>query len=39
VRRFPGQIHAFFTMGRLIADSDAAVEEVALAIRGRLAPR
>jgi len=39
VRRFSGQIHAFFTMGRLIADSYAAVEEVALAIRGRLAAR
>jgi acetyl esterase len=39
VRRFPGQIHGFITMGRMIPESFAAVEEVALAIRGRLAAR
>jgi acetyl esterase/lipase len=39
VRRFPGQIHAFFTMGRVIPDSFAAVNEVALAIQSRLAVR
>lgn len=38
-RRFPGQIHGFITMGRMIPDSHAAVEEVALAIRNRLAAR
>lgn len=39
VRRFPGQIHAFITMGRLIPEAYAAIEEVALAIRTRIAPR
>lgn len=39
VRRFPGQIHGFITMGRMIPDAYAAVEEVALAIRTRLPPR
>lgn len=36
VRRFPGQIHGFITMSRLIPEAYAAVEEVALAIRSRL---
>ena len=38
VRRFTGQIHAFITMGRMIPDAYAAVEEIAIAIRARLAP-
>ncbi len=39
VRRFPGQIHGFITMGRLIVEANAAIEEIALAIRARLPAR
>ncbi|MBV9756769.1 MAG: alpha/beta hydrolase, partial [Alphaproteobacteria bacterium] len=38
VRRFTGQIHAFITMGRMIADAYEAVDEIAIAVRTRLAP-
>lgn len=34
MRRFPGQIHGFFSMGRIINAANEAVAEVAAALRG-----
>jgi acetyl esterase len=36
VRRFPGQIHDFMTMGKVIPEAKEAVNEVAIALRCRL---